>query len=118
LVEEKQIFLAKMQPRIVYSEFRVRQLIEQEEKTAELTHRIESVEFEQDRYSTPSGHKYTVLGFAAKQGIQISAKDASSKGRRASYLCRQKGIDIERIHDPRFGYVGLYPEDILLKVFA
>ncbi len=69
-------------------------------------------------YSTPSGHKYTVLGFAAKQGIQISAKDASTKGRRASYLCRQKGIDIERIHDPRFGYVALYPEDILLKVFA
>lgn len=95
-----------------------RQLIEQERQTRELAHRIESVEFEQDRYSTPSGHKYTILGFAAKQGIKISAKDASNKGRRASDLCRQKGIEIERIYDPRFGYVGLYPEDILLIVFA
>ncbi|MEC4817371.1 MAG: Bro-N domain-containing protein [Scytonema sp. PMC 1069.18] len=93
-------------------------LIEQERKQQEIETRLEAVEVEQDRYSSPSGHNYTVLGFACKQGMKMSINEARSKGMQASIMCRQRGIKIERINDPRFGKVGLYPESILIEVFA
>ncbi|AUB41974.1 DNA-damage-inducible protein D [Nostoc flagelliforme CCNUN1] len=78
---------------------------------------IPPVEVEQDRVNTPCGHKYSVVGFANLQGLEISVKEAGTKGRKASALCRKQGIEIERIHDPRFGKVGLYPESVLIEVF-
>lgn len=92
-------------------------LIEQEKKSKLTESRLMAVECEQGRYTAPSGNKYTVLGFAVKQGLDISVKSASQKGRQASILCRKREIGIERIYDPRFGYVGLYPESILIEVF-
>ncbi|MBU7583078.1 MAG: KilA-N domain-containing protein [Nostoc sp. TH1S01] len=93
-------------------------LLQQEQRQNEIFSRLKDVEIEQDRFNTPSGHKYSIIGFANLQGLEISAKEASTKGRKASALCRKQGIEIERIHDPRFGRVGLYPESILIEVFS
>ncbi|MBD2498555.1 hypothetical protein [Nostoc sp. FACHB-280] len=93
-------------------------LLQQQQQQAEILHRLKDVEIEQDRFNTPSGHKYSIVGFANLQGLEISAKEASAKGKKASALCRKQGIEIERIHDPRFGRVGLYPESILIEVFS
>lgn len=79
--------------------------------------RLTAIEAEQERYQTPCGHKYTVMGFANLHGIRISARAAAQKGKLASELCRQQGLEIERINDPRFGKVGLYPQEILTEVF-
>lgn len=92
-------------------------LLEQQQQQHEILYRLKAVEVEQDRFNVPCGHKYSVVGFANLQGLEISAKEASSKGRKASALCREQGIEIERIHDPRFGKVGLYPETVLIEVF-
>ncbi|MCC5639780.1 hypothetical protein LC593_28940 [Nostoc sp. CHAB 5844] len=93
-------------------------LLEQQQRQAEILRRLKAVEVEQDRFNTPSGHKYSIVGFANLQGLEISAKEAGAKGKKASALCRKQGIEIERIHDPRFGRVGLYPESILIEVFS
>ncbi|MBD2468759.1 BRO family protein [Nostoc sp. FACHB-145] len=93
-------------------------LIQQQQQQAEILERLKAVEVEQDRFNTPCGHKYSIVGFANLQGLEISAKEASAKGKKASALCRKQGIEIERIHDPRFGRVGLYPESILIEVFS
>jgi DNA-damage-inducible protein D len=93
-------------------------LIQQQQQQAEILRRLKAVEVEQDRFNTPSGHKYSIVGFANLQGLEISAKEAGTKGKKASALCRKQGIEIERIHDPRFGRVGLYPESILIEVFS
>ncbi|WP_341532039.1 hypothetical protein WKK05_40830 (plasmid) [Nostoc sp. UHCC 0302] len=93
-------------------------LLEQQQQQTEILVRIAAVEVEQDRFNTPCGHKYSIMGFAKLQGLEISRKEASSKGRKASALCRQQGIEIERIRDPRFGRVGLYPESVLIEVFS
>ncbi|MCC5619605.1 hypothetical protein LC605_32080 [Nostoc sp. CHAB 5836] len=92
-------------------------ILAQQNLNQQLQHRLKAVEVEQDRVNTPCGHKYSVVGFANLQGLEISVKEASVKGRKASALCRQQGIEIERIHDPRFGRVGLYPESVLIEVF-
>ncbi|MEH2002584.1 MAG: KilA-N domain-containing protein [Nostoc sp.] len=91
---------------------------EQEQRQHEILARLKAVEVEQDRVNTPCGHKYSVVGFANLQGLEISVKEAGTKGRKASALCRKQGIEIERIHDPRFGKVGLYPESVLIEVFS
>lgn len=93
-------------------------LIQQQQQQAEILRRLKDVEIEQDRFNTPSGHKYSIVGFANLHGLEISAKEASAKGKKASSLCRKQGIEIERIHDPRFGRVGLYPESVLIEVFS
>jgi hypothetical protein len=93
-------------------------LLPQLQQQTEILARLKAVEVEQDRVNTPCGHKYSVVGFANLQGLEISVKEASTKGRKASALCRKQGIEIERIHDPRFGRVGLYPESVLIEVFC
>ncbi|MBU7587365.1 MAG: hypothetical protein KAF91_31800 [Nostoc sp. TH1S01] len=93
-------------------------LLQHEQRQNEIFSRLKDVEIEQDRFNTPSGHKYSIVGFANLQGLEISAKEASAKGKKASALCRKQNIEIERIHDPRFGRVGLYPESILIEVFS
>lgn len=95
----------------------VTQMAEQERKQMLMESRIDAVEAEQGRYMSPSGSKYTVLGYAKKQGLEISGKQASAKGKQASTICRKQGVEIERIYDPRYGQVGLYPESILIEVF-
>lgn len=93
------------------------QMAEQEQKLLEYSNRIAIIEAEQERYNYPSGHKFTVMGFANLNGINIGAKEAANKGRFASSICRNRNITVERIHDPRFGQVGIYPEEILVEVF-
>jgi hypothetical protein len=93
-------------------------LLKQQQQQTEILARLKVVEVEQDRVSTPCGHKYSIVGFATLQGLEISVKEASAKGRKASALCRKQNIEIERIHDPRFGRVGLYPESVLIEVFC
>ncbi|MCG6137186.1 MAG: KilA-N domain-containing protein [Nostoc sp. LLA-1] len=93
-------------------------LLKKQQQQTEILARLKVVEVEQDRFNTPCGHKYSVVGFATLQGLEISVKEASAKGRKASALCRKQNIEIERIHDPRFGRVGLYPESVLIEVFS
>jgi hypothetical protein len=93
-------------------------LLQQQQQQTQILTRLKAVEVEQDRVNTPCGHKYSVVGLANLQGLEISVKEAGTKGRKASALCRNFGIEIERIHDPRFGKVGLYPESVLIEVFS
>ncbi|WDD36511.1 hypothetical protein PQG02_35785 (plasmid) [Nostoc sp. UHCC 0926] len=72
-------------------------LLQQQQQQTEILHRLKAVEVEQDRVNTPCGHKYSVVGFANLQGLEISVKEAGTKGRKASALCRKQGIEIERI---------------------
>lgn len=94
-----------------------RKALEQEKQLKLAEARLAAIEAEQGRYMAPSGNKYTILGFAVKHGLEISSAIAGQKGKKAASLCRTKGIDIERIYDPRFGKVGLYPESVLIEVF-
>lgn len=95
-----------------------RRALEQQKQLDQAETRLSAIEAEQGRYMSPGGNKYTVLGFALKQGLDISTVIAGQKGKKAASMCRDKGIEIERIYDPRFGRVGLYPESVLIEVFG
>lgn len=61
---------------------------------------------------------YSVVGYAALKDVFLGIKKAAELGRKASALCRAKGIKIEEIPDPRFGRVKTYPESVLKEVFV
>jgi phage anti-repressor protein len=94
-----------------------RQSAQQQKQLDQAEVRISAIECEQGRYMSPSGNKYTVLGFANKNNLEISCAVAATKGKAAASLCRKKEIVIEQTYDPRFGYVNLYPESVLIEVF-
>jgi prophage antirepressor-like protein len=60
---------------------------------------------------------YSVLGFLKLKGSQASCVEASMMGKVASRLCRQRGIPVVKIRDPRFGEVGTYPESLLEEIW-
>lgn len=91
-------------------EKRVQQL-ETEQK--EIKEKVALIEAKQ----TTHQNWFTIAGYGTLQKMQIGIKLAASLGRKATNLCRQKGIEPDEIPDPRFGKVKTYPEEVLKEVF-
>ena len=68
--------------------------------------------------TVPSPDYFTIAGFATYNGLNVNLKVASSLGRKASHKCKQLGLMMDEIPDPRFGRVRMYPKHILEEVFA
>lgn len=77
---------------------------------------IEDLKLELSRYSNGHGSWYSIVAWWNILNREISLKEASNLGRKASSLCRKLGITPEPIKDPRFGKVNLYPESILKHI--
>jgi Rha family phage regulatory protein len=99
-------------------------LAEQERKHAvleaeqsEQAKRIATTERRLDQIETAADH-FTCLGYAryVKQ-TSINLKDAASLGQRATKRCRELGITIGKVPDPRFGAVNQFPKAILDEVW-
>jgi prophage antirepressor-like protein len=73
---------------------------------------------EVDRFKDGDGHFMSVLGFANINGRTVSRTEAKTLGKQASKLCREQGIEPEKVSDGRFGSVNAYPQSILRQVFG
>lgn len=60
---------------------------------------------------------FTIVGYATLHNITCGLKLASSLGRKASALCKNRNIKTEELPDPRFGRVKTYPKLVLDEVF-
>lgn len=61
---------------------------------------------------------FTVLAYAKRTGREITVLEASRIGRELSCQLRETGRQPQRIADPRFGHVNLYPETMLIEHFG
>lgn len=59
----------------------------------------------------------TITGFAKLRNISVDRPYASALGKRASTICRKKGIVIGRTFHPALGEVNTYPKHVLNEVF-
>ena len=59
----------------------------------------------------------SVYTYAVHNGIDPNSINTNKLGRIASKLCRERGIDIAKLEDKRWGYVNAYPHDILEEIF-
>lgn len=66
---------------------------------------------------TTNPEYYTIVGYGTLHNISVNLKLAGRLGRKASALCKQKGVQTDSCPDPRFGKVKMYPENILKQVF-
>jgi hypothetical protein len=61
---------------------------------------------------------YSVLGYLRLRGRDVTVAEAAQHGRRLTAICRQSGVDVRSIREPRFGAVNLYPEGVLDSYFG
>lgn len=94
-----------------------RMLLAVERTQAEHATRISAAEHRLDQIETAS-HHFTCIGHAScEKHKPIDLKTASELGRRASKRCRDMGIPISKIPDPRFGVMNQFPKAILDEVW-
>lgn len=85
---------------------------------AEQSRRIATTERRLDQIETATDH-FTCVGYARwAKHMSIDLKTAADLGRRASKRCREMGIPISKIPDPRFGAVNQFPKAILDEVWG
>jgi anti-repressor protein len=61
---------------------------------------------------------FTILAYCKIHGIQITFSEAIKKGKIASRLSKEKGYDMIKTSDMRYGYVNSYKESILKETFS
>lgn len=87
---------------------------EQDKRISSVEDKVRQIEAK----TTTRPDYYTIVGYATIHDMSVNLKQASSLGRRASELCKIRGMQMDECPDPRFGKVKMYPTVILDEVFA
>ena len=78
--------------------------------------RLEKTQREQQRQiaalSLTSTHM-TLMGWCSTNGIKLSRGEAAREGRFVSKLCREKGLEVQRVADMKYGELNAYPVEVL-----
>jgi prophage antirepressor-like protein len=97
-----------------------RRLAKVEAENQQLKETLEVVEMEVqantaelERFRNGHGYYYSIAGYCNKLGQQRPLQWMNNQGRKASAMCRQKGIVPEKVSDPRWGTVNTYPDSVL-----
>lgn len=88
-------------------------LVEQEKRLNKVEERV--LQIEAKTQTRPD--YYTVAGYGKLHGITVNLTLAISIGRRATKICKERGLDTDTIPDPRFGLVKTYPSKVLDEAF-
>lgn len=95
--------------------------VENERKMKELSdnqQRLES-EIEEIRQRTITDlHKSTIVAYVSRNNIKLDVKRYGAMGRKASSICKKKGIPVTKINDIRWGKVSVFPDEVLDEVFG
>ena len=86
----------------------------QSQKLAELELLTHQHDAEIERFFNPNGHYLAVMGYYKKHNLgAIPVQQAAVIGRKATAYCKEHGITVSPVADPRFGLVNTYPEDVI-----
>jgi phage anti-repressor protein len=88
-------------------------MVEQEKRISTIENKLHVLEAR----TTTHPEFFTIAGYATLHHTPVNLKQAAVLGRRASLLCQARGIETDRMPDPRFGEVKMYPTAILNEVF-
>lgn len=95
--------------------------VENERKMKELERKQEKmqVEIEEIKQRTTTDlHCSTIVAYVSRNKIKLDVSRYGAMGKKASSLCKKRGIEPTCIHDVRWGIVKVYPDDILDSVFG
>ena len=89
-------------------------LVEQERRMTAIENKVNILE---SKIDTRPENCYTIAGYASLRGKRVDVNRANMLGRKAAKLSKEYGYEISQTHDPRFGSVNVYHEDILKELF-
>jgi len=69
-----------------------------------------------ERRTITSNH-LTVIAYANMKGINPSTYNSSAIGRKATKLCRDRGLLTGTVVDSKYGYINTYPVEVLDEIF-
>lgn len=89
-------------------------LVDIEKRQTQVEQRLTLIEAK----NTVTVDLFTVVGFATLQKRSINRETAIILGKKATAICKLRNLMTDKVKDPRFGYVKLYPTDVLKEVFT
>ena len=60
----------------------------------------------------------TILGYCKRIHKIVTTNEAAALGRKAARMCSQRGIEVKRITDERYGAVNVYPVGLLEELMG
>lgn len=84
-----------------------------EEKQQKLESTIEDIK----QRTTTELKRSTIVAYVSRNNIKLDVQRYGAMGRKASSLCKKKGVEITKIPDVRWGNVSVFPDEILDEVF-
>lgn len=90
-----------------------RKMKELEAKTEELQSELTEIK----QRTTTDLKQSTIVAFITRNNIKLDVTKYGAMGRKATSICKRKGIEVTKINDVRWGKVSVYPDEILNEVF-
>lgn len=59
----------------------------------------------------------TIVAYVTRNHIKLDVTKYGAMGRKATSLCKKRGIEVAKINDVRWGMVSVYPDSVLKEVF-
>lgn len=94
-----------------------------EQENQEIKHQLEAIDMETvantaelERFRNGHGFWMSIAGWCSNHGIKKPLQWMNVQGRKASALCKAKGIQPVKVTDPRFGTVNTYPDSVLAEL--
>lgn len=88
-------------------------LVDQERQMKALTNELAELK---QRTTIDLKHS-TIVAYVSRNNIQLDVKRYGAVGKKASSLCKKRGIETSKVNDVRWGQVRVYPDEILDEVF-
>ena len=85
----------------------------QELRISNVEHKI--LELESKNLTSPD--LFTIAGFASLNKVSVNLKLAVQLGKKATMICNERNLMTDKMKDPRFGMVKMYPTPVLEEVF-
>lgn len=94
--------------------------VENERKMKELEAKTEELQSElteiKQRTATDLNQS-TIVAYVTRNNIKLEVTKYGAMGRKATSICKKRGIEITKINDVRWGMVSVYPDSVLDEVF-
>lgn len=96
-------------------------LVDNERKMLELESKQKALETELaevKQRTTTTLDQSTIVAYVSRNKIKLDVTRYGAMGKKASSLCKKRGIEVTKINDVRWGLVSVYPDKILDEVFC
>lgn len=95
--------------------------VENERKMMALEARTEELQSELTEIkqrTTTDLRQSTIVAFVSRNKIALDVSKFGAMGRKATGICKKRGIEVTKVNDVRWGKVSVYPDEVLEEVFG